>query len=71
MVPDGEDGTILAASACDCGGGGFGNFVGLGVNFVIFEALGADGREGAEADLERDFCYFDAPTAAREREFQA
>ena len=61
---------MLAASAFDCDGGYFGNFVGLGVNFVIFEALGADGREGAEADLERDFCYFDAPTAHASENFR-
>jgi hypothetical protein len=35
--------------------GGFRDFVGFDVDFVVFEALRADGFEGSEADVECDF----------------
>src|ERR1700722_1729501 len=40
--------------------GGFGDLIGFDVDFVIFEALGADRLKGAQADVESDFGDFDA-----------
>ena len=45
----------------------FGDRIGLGMQRVLFDTLGAHGLEGSEADVEGDFCGLDAALAeARE-----
>ena len=61
VVPTASIGTIFALGAFDGGGRGVGNFVGFGVDLVILDALGADGLEGSQADVERDLGDLDLP----------
>ena len=68
---DGEYGALFALRLCDCLRGGFGDFVGFDVDLVVFEALGADGFEGAQANVECDFGDFDISRADALRGFRA
>src|SRR5271155_3953040 len=56
---DGEDWSLFLLRFRDCLRGDFGDFVRLDVDFVIFEALGADRFEGAQAYVEGYLCNFD------------
>lgn len=57
---DGQNRPSSEASPFNRAGGRFGNFIGLGVDRVVFQALSADRLESAEADFESDFSGFEA-----------
>ncbi len=44
--------SFFALCLCDCMRGGFGDFVGFDVDFVIFEALGAHRLERSQANVQ-------------------
>ena len=56
----GDDSSALAQGELDGGGGGGGQAVVLGVQADVFEALDADGLEGAEAYVEGEGFDLDA-----------
>ncbi len=55
-----DDPSFLRDSGVESGGGGLGQGVVLGVEADVGEELGADGLEGAEADVEGDGFDLDA-----------
>ena len=59
----GADGYYAAAGGfgvVDGVGGRFGDFIGLAVEFMVFDVFRADGLEGSEAHVEGDFSGFDS-----------
>jgi hypothetical protein len=60
---DGNDAARGAKSVVDGGRGGGGDGIGLGVEFVVFDAVDADRLEGSQADVEGNLGGFDAALA--------
>ena len=54
VVSGGEDAAVLLAGEIDSFGGAGGKGITLGVKADVLQAVGADGLEGAEADVEGD-----------------
>jgi len=52
---DGNDAARFPAGSFDLLGGGLGDGIGLGMKSMLFDRFGADGLEGSETDVERDF----------------
>jgi hypothetical protein len=65
------DAAGFAAGLTDLRSGFFRNRIGLGVEGVLFDFLDADWLEGAEAEVESDFCGLDAAIVEAGQNFRS